>query len=140
MRKYRGLHNEIIPTNTHRKYFHIHNSTCSADISRFLQFFSLHPVFLHLQDPMAWARASAGSSRTGKRARRSWAQQSVSRAAAGDHRRRLSAAHGQGNRRIEVGKRADCAVLGEDPLAVEPAHLKDVPVLGTVLGGQPVAI
>ena len=41
---------------------------------------------------------------------------------------------------IEVGKRADFAMLGEDPLAVEPAHLKDVPVLGTVLGGQPVAI
>ena len=40
---------------------------------------------------------------------------------------------------IEVGKRADFAVLGEDPLTVGAEHLKDVPVLGTVLGGQPVA-
>lgn len=37
---------------------------------------------------------------------------------------------------IEVGKRADFAVLGEDPLAVSPQALKDVPVLGTVLGGE----
>ena len=37
---------------------------------------------------------------------------------------------------IETGKRADFAVLGEDPLAVDPAALKDVPVLGTVLGGR----
>ena len=40
---------------------------------------------------------------------------------------------------IQVGKRADFAVLGADPLAVGGEHLKDVPVLGTVLGGQPVA-
>ena len=40
---------------------------------------------------------------------------------------------------IEVGKRADFAVLGADPLTVGAEHLKDVPVLGTVLGGQPVA-
>jgi predicted amidohydrolase YtcJ len=39
---------------------------------------------------------------------------------------------------IQVGKRADFVVLGEDPLAVGGEHLKDVPVLGTVLGGQPV--
>lgn len=36
---------------------------------------------------------------------------------------------------IEVGKFADFAVLGQDPLAIEPAGLKDVPVLGTVRGG-----
>lgn len=37
---------------------------------------------------------------------------------------------------IETGKRADFAVLGDDPTAVDPAALKDVPVLGTVFGGR----
>lgn len=37
---------------------------------------------------------------------------------------------------IEPGKIADFAILGEDPTAVDPAALKDVPVLGTVSGGQ----
>lgn len=37
---------------------------------------------------------------------------------------------------IEVGKRADFAVLEEDPLTIDAAHLKDVPVWGTVLGGR----
>ncbi|WP_439684552.1 Amidohydrolase [Cupriavidus oxalaticus] len=37
---------------------------------------------------------------------------------------------------IEVGKQADFAVLGDDPLAVPPAALRDVPVWGTVLGGK----
>ena len=37
---------------------------------------------------------------------------------------------------IECGKRADFAVLGEDPTAVDPEALKDVPVVGTVLGGR----
>lgn len=37
---------------------------------------------------------------------------------------------------IEAGKRADFAVLGDDPLAVPPEALKDVPVRGTVLGGE----
>jgi len=37
---------------------------------------------------------------------------------------------------IETGKRADFAVLGDDPTAVDPMALKDVPVLGTVLGGR----
>jgi predicted amidohydrolase YtcJ len=37
---------------------------------------------------------------------------------------------------LEVGKRADFAVLAEDPLAVEPMHLKDIKIWGTVLGGQ----
>lgn len=36
---------------------------------------------------------------------------------------------------IETGKRADFAVLDQDPLAVDPAALKDIGVLGTVLGG-----
>ncbi len=37
---------------------------------------------------------------------------------------------------IEVGKRADFAVLEEDPTKVDPKTLKDVPVWGTVLGGM----
>jgi hypothetical protein len=37
---------------------------------------------------------------------------------------------------IECGKRADFAVLHDDPLAVDPAALKDVRVWGTVLGGR----
>ena len=37
---------------------------------------------------------------------------------------------------IETGKRADFAILEDDPLAVEPAALKDVAVWGTVVGGQ----
>ncbi|NNF79042.1 MAG: amidohydrolase [Rhizobiales bacterium] len=36
---------------------------------------------------------------------------------------------------IEVGKKADFAVLEEDPTKVDPKALKDVPVWGTVLGG-----
>ena len=37
---------------------------------------------------------------------------------------------------IETGKRADFAILEDDPLAVEPAALKDVAVWGTVVGGR----
>ncbi len=37
---------------------------------------------------------------------------------------------------IEVGKRADFAVLEEDPTQVEATALKDVPVWGTVQGGR----
>ena len=37
---------------------------------------------------------------------------------------------------IEVGKRADFAVLGQDPTDVAPEALRDVPVLGTVFGGR----
>ncbi|MBT3534972.1 MAG: amidohydrolase [Rhodospirillaceae bacterium] len=37
---------------------------------------------------------------------------------------------------IEVGKRADFAVLEEDPTAVAPVDLRDVPVWGTVMGGR----
>ena len=36
---------------------------------------------------------------------------------------------------LEAGKRADFAILGEDPLAVDPMSIKDIPVWGTVLGG-----
>jgi len=37
---------------------------------------------------------------------------------------------------IEVGKRADFAVLEDDPLTIDPLKLKDVRVWGTVLGGK----
>ncbi|WP_420587286.1 amidohydrolase, partial [Ruegeria sp.] len=37
---------------------------------------------------------------------------------------------------IETGKAADFAILGEDPTAIDPMALKDVPVLGTVSGGH----
>ncbi|OWU84324.1 amidohydrolase [Oceanicola sp. 22II-s10i] len=37
---------------------------------------------------------------------------------------------------IEAGKRADFAVLDEDPTEVAPEALKDVPVWGTVQGGR----
>lgn len=40
---------------------------------------------------------------------------------------------------IEAGKRADFAVLEEDPTRVAPERLKDVGVWGTVLGGRPCA-
>jgi predicted amidohydrolase YtcJ len=37
---------------------------------------------------------------------------------------------------IEVGKRADFAVLEDDPLEIAPANLKDVRIWGTVQGGR----
>ncbi|PJI84375.1 hypothetical protein BC777_3433 [Yoonia maricola] len=37
---------------------------------------------------------------------------------------------------ISIGKRADFVVLGDNPLTVDPQALADVPVLGTVFGGQ----
>lgn len=37
---------------------------------------------------------------------------------------------------IEVGKRADFAVLEDDPAAIGAEHLRDVRIWGTVLGGQ----
>lgn len=37
---------------------------------------------------------------------------------------------------ISVGKKADFAVLGQNPLEVPPATLKDIPVRGTVFNGQ----
>ena len=37
---------------------------------------------------------------------------------------------------IECGKRADFCVLDDDPLAIDPAALKDLRVRGTVLSGR----
>jgi predicted amidohydrolase YtcJ len=37
---------------------------------------------------------------------------------------------------IECGKYADFAVLDEDPLEADSARLKDIPVWGTVVGGD----
>ncbi|MCL4745155.1 MAG: amidohydrolase [Burkholderiaceae bacterium] len=37
---------------------------------------------------------------------------------------------------IEAGKRADFAVLEQDPTEADPKHLKDVPVWGVVQGGR----
>ena len=37
---------------------------------------------------------------------------------------------------IEVGKKADFALLDEDPLAIEPDGLRDIGVVGTVMGGR----
>jgi predicted amidohydrolase YtcJ len=38
---------------------------------------------------------------------------------------------------IEFGKRADFCVLEADPLEIDPMELKDIPVWGTVFGGEP---
>ncbi len=38
---------------------------------------------------------------------------------------------------IEVGKRADFAVLADDPLEMQPETLKDVRIVGTMVGGVP---
>ena len=40
---------------------------------------------------------------------------------------------------IEVGKRADFAVLEEDPTACAPEALRHIPIYGTVLGGEETA-
>jgi predicted amidohydrolase YtcJ len=37
---------------------------------------------------------------------------------------------------IRVGKRADFTVLGDDPLAIDPMSIKDIPVRATILGGR----
>lgn len=37
---------------------------------------------------------------------------------------------------IQTGKRADFTVLDGDPLACDPTTLRDIPIVGTVLGGQ----
>ena len=37
---------------------------------------------------------------------------------------------------IECGKRADFCVLDDDPTAIDPERLKDLPVWGTVQGGR----
>lgn len=41
---------------------------------------------------------------------------------------------------IRVGKRADFAVLAQDPLAIEPMAIKDIAVRATILGGQVFAV
>jgi predicted amidohydrolase YtcJ len=38
---------------------------------------------------------------------------------------------------IELGKKADFCVLEADPLEIDPMELKDIPVWGTVFGGDP---
>ena len=38
---------------------------------------------------------------------------------------------------IEVGKFADFCVMDDDPTEIDPARLKDVRIVGTVLGGRP---
>ncbi len=38
---------------------------------------------------------------------------------------------------IEIGKYADFAVLEQDPLSIDPVKLKDIPIWGTICGGQP---
>ena len=37
---------------------------------------------------------------------------------------------------LEVGKRADMAILADDPLSVDPEGLKDIDVCGTMVGGR----
>jgi hypothetical protein len=37
---------------------------------------------------------------------------------------------------IEVGKEADLAILAEDPRSVDPEHIGEIEVLGTLLGGE----
>ena len=41
---------------------------------------------------------------------------------------------------IVAGKRADFTVLEQDPFDVEPMHLKDIPIWGTVFEGRPYPI
>jgi hypothetical protein len=38
---------------------------------------------------------------------------------------------------IRAGKKADFTILGEDPFQVEPGHLKDIAIHGTVFEGRP---
>jgi predicted amidohydrolase YtcJ len=38
---------------------------------------------------------------------------------------------------IEPGKRADFAILGDDPTKGDGSELKDIPVLGTMFAGRP---
>lgn len=40
---------------------------------------------------------------------------------------------------IEIGKRADFCVLHDNPLEMKPQDLKDVRILGTIIGGLPLA-
>jgi hypothetical protein len=36
---------------------------------------------------------------------------------------------------LEPGKLADMAILAEDPMEVDPLKLRDIEVLGTIVGG-----
>jgi len=38
---------------------------------------------------------------------------------------------------LEQGKFADFTILEEDPFEVEPEHIEDIKIWGTVLGGKP---
>lgn len=46
------------------------------------------------------------------------------------------AASSRGRRGVLVGAEADLVVVGEDPSAMPAADLRDIPVLGTLLGGR----
>jgi predicted amidohydrolase YtcJ len=37
---------------------------------------------------------------------------------------------------ITAGKLADFVILGEDPHAIDPSTLKDIPIIRTVVGGR----
>lgn len=37
---------------------------------------------------------------------------------------------------IELGKRADFAIVAEDPTSVDPFHIKDISILGTLIDGR----
>ena len=37
---------------------------------------------------------------------------------------------------IEPGKLADFVILGQDPHAIDPFALKDIPIIRTVVGGK----
>lgn len=37
---------------------------------------------------------------------------------------------------IELGKRADFAILAEDPTSTDPLNLKDISIVGTLIDGQ----
>ena len=37
---------------------------------------------------------------------------------------------------LEAGKRADCAILDADPMAIDPMALKDIGIAGTMVGGH----
>jgi imidazolonepropionase-like amidohydrolase len=41
---------------------------------------------------------------------------------------------------IRAGKKADFTVLAQDPLAIDPLHLKDIRIVSTVYEGVPYPI
>jgi hypothetical protein len=46
------------------------------------------------------------------------------------------AASSRGRREISAGSAADVVIVGEDPARLAPSALRDIPVLGTLLGGR----